>query len=141
MKKTPDADKMPQSRFDDQQVPSDLGYPPEFVELTRPENARRLIQRHVTRLSSIFPREDFGQVLARQADEYLPALPGFVPIVVPKVSTLMSYWEDISWINKSLRDPIWAHTTYGKNVALPRDRKSTRLNSSHVSESRMPSSA
>ena len=33
------------------------------------------------------------------------------------------------------------HFIYGKHRALMQDRKSTRLNSSHVSESRMPSSA
>ena len=35
----------------------------------------------------------------------------------------------------------WVEASFGRCFQLMEDRKSTRLNSSHVSESRMPSSA
>ena len=48
-----------------------------------------------------------------------------------------------SGVSRSLRMEVMAHRPYGsaQTGMYPLDRKSTRLNSSHIEESRMPSSA
>ena len=66
---------------------------------------------------------------------------GLVPIIEPEVSIKSPQKAEAeALLKKSLLD--YAKSLSGdQNIMLKLDRKSTRLNSSHVSESRMPSSA
>ena len=45
------------------------------------------------------------------------------------------------WEKRAYAAPAFAENTKNFSIQLPPDRKSTRLNSSHLARSRMPSSA
>ena len=54
---------------------------------------------------------------------------------------ITGYEQKVSYCQKQLRDALYTRNSYKKSTPLHKDRKSTRLNSSHPSSSRMPSSA
>ena len=80
------------------------------------------------------------QVIDLQAvDPYLPS--NFADVFAKTNGDLKSLGEMAKNAGASARRPL-AGLKFGLPVSKPgKDRKSTRLNSSHVSESRMPSSA
>ena len=80
-----------------------------------------------------------GALTAQQPDYYKP----YAPISFDKE---IYSWTDkvrITIVSPAWNSNVYAIDTIGEDSQFPIkiDRKSTRLNSSHISESRMPSSA
>ena len=63
----------------------------------------------------------------------------YLPLVAVLVALLVGLVVGKAWERYKLRDGRWVDRRRLRDT--PQDRKSTRLNSSHVSESRMQSSA
>ena len=86
--------------------------------------------------STVFPKEILGAAFGQV--DYLILLCGmFLGLVL--VNGGLKYFS--STYRYRVGDQLLRRLRYGLVENLLRDRKSTRLNSSHVSESRMPSSA
>ena len=86
------------------------------------------------------PEEDRGRQpmpkeIVQKLDSDDDELAEYDETVKQKLKQLKKVWHD------ERREKEAALREHNEAIALARDRKSTRLNSSHMSESRMPSSA